>query len=180
MIRILEWLFSENQGVSVNIFQVTLLEIENGAVTGSQTQEVAEPVPNVTDKSDCQIGRDLTEDGAVTGSQTQEVAEPVPNVTDKSDCQIGAVTGRQAEEESGPKIGVAISFSEANVIRVKFTYDRIILDIFRPADIRFASGGDVQSLADIKMGEKCLARWPPDKQFYLATRVDPSFCTPKK
>ncbi|XP_076819879.1 uncharacterized protein LOC143465453 isoform X13 [Clavelina lepadiformis] len=118
--------------------------------------------------------------GAVTGSQTQEAAEPVPNVTDKSDCQIGAVTGRQAQEESGPTIGVAISFSEANVIRVKFTYDRIILDIFRPADIRFASGGDVQSLADIKMGEKCLARWPPDKQFYLATRVDPSFCTPKK
>ncbi|XP_076819868.1 uncharacterized protein LOC143465453 isoform X3 [Clavelina lepadiformis] len=144
-----------------------------GAVTGSQTQEAAEPVPNVTDKSDCQIG-------AVTGSQTQEPAEPVPNVTDKSDCQIGAVTGRQAQEESGPTIGVAISFSEANVIRVKFTYDRIILDIFRPADIRFASGGDVQSLADIKMGEKCLARWPPDKQFYLATRVDPSFCTPKK
>ncbi|CAK8672443.1 unnamed protein product [Clavelina lepadiformis] len=153
---------------------------EDGAVTGSQTQEPAEPVPNVTDKSDCQIGRDLTEDGAVTGSQTQEPAEPVPNVTDKSDCQIGAVTGRQAQEESGPTIGVAISFSEANVIRVKFTYDRIILDIFRPADIRFASGGDVQSLADIKMGEKCLARWPPDKQFYLATRVDPSFCTPKK
>ncbi|XP_076819878.1 uncharacterized protein LOC143465453 isoform X12 [Clavelina lepadiformis] len=118
--------------------------------------------------------------GAVAGSQTQKAAEPVPNVTDKSDCQIGAVTGRQAQEESGPTIGVAISFSEANVIRVKFTYDRIILDIFRPADIRFASGGDVQSLADIKMGEKCLARWPPDKQFYLATRVDPSFCTPKK
>nr|XP_018672075.2 uncharacterized protein LOC104265522 isoform X2 [Ciona intestinalis] len=63
--------------------------------------------------------------------------------------------------------------NEIEFIRVRFEDDGEFVILYRTKDVRrIGSRVGVRFLSEIKTGDKCKARWPGDKQFYLATRVN--------
>ncbi|XP_078487865.1 uncharacterized protein LOC144745816 [Ciona intestinalis] len=56
-------------------------------------------------------------------------------------------------------------------IRVAFSDDPEVIDIYRVRDLKTKNGKRIKQFNEIKMEEECKARWPADNLFYPARRV---------
>ncbi|XP_078490088.1 uncharacterized protein LOC108950637 [Ciona intestinalis] len=56
-------------------------------------------------------------------------------------------------------------------IRVAFSDDPEVIDIYRVQDLKTKNGKRIKQFNEIKMEEECKARWPADNLFYPARRV---------